>query len=241
MLIKTRGIILRSIKYGETSIIADIYTEQQGLRSYIISGVRTAKARYSAGLLQIMSLVDMVAYHRAEKDLNRIKEIKSAYLYQQLPFNIVKSSVGQFMAELAQKTIHEPEQNQALFNFLFHAFQYLDQNPNPVANYHLQFMLQLSGYLGFLPHGIHSESTPYFDQQEGLFLATPPPHRYYLNPNFSAQLSTLLQLDFEHGHECQISKQERKLLLNAIIDYYRLHIDNFPTLHAHEILVTVLG
>ena len=142
MLIKTRGIILRSMKYGETSIIADVFTEQKGLRSYIISGVRSAKARHSAGLLQIMSLVDMVAYHRDDKDLNRIKEIKAAYLYQNLPFNMVKSAVGQFMAELAQKTLHEPEQNQTLFDFLFHAFQSLDESTDPVGNYHLQFMLQ---------------------------------------------------------------------------------------------------
>lgn len=241
MLIKTRGIILRSMKYGETSIIADVFTEQKGLRSYIISGVRSAKARHSAGLLQIMSLVDMVAYHRDDKDLNRIKEIKAAYLYQNLPFNMVKSAVGQFMAELAQKTIHEPEQNQALFDFLYHAFQSLDQNASSVGNYHLQFMLQLSGFLGFMPHGHFSEATPYFDQQEGLFLREPPPHRHYLNPSFSAQISDLLQLDLEHGHECLISREDRKRLLIAIIDYYRLHIDHFPTLHSHEILETVLG
>lgn len=241
MLIKTRGIILRSIKYGETSIITDIYTEEKGLRSYIISGVRSAKSRHSAGLLQIMSLIEMVAYHREEKDLNRIKEIKAAYLYQSLPFDMLKSAVGQFMAEVSQKTLQEPEQNQPLFNFLFHAFQYLDQTKHTVGNYHLQFMLQLSGFLGFLPHGHFTEETPYFDQQEGLFLREPPPHRHYLNPNFSAQVSDLLHFDLEHGHECPISRQDRKLLLKDIIDYYRLHIDHFPTLHSHEILETVLG
>ncbi|MEM6967074.1 MAG: DNA repair protein RecO [Bacteroidota bacterium] len=122
MLIKTRGIIFRSIKYSETSIISDIFTEQKGLRTYIISGVRKKNARVSASLLQVMSLVDLVVYHRDDKDMTRIKEIKAAHIYQSLPFDIVKSSVGQFMLELTRKAIREPEENEPLFNFVFQSF-----------------------------------------------------------------------------------------------------------------------
>ena len=93
MLIKTRGIIFRSIKYSETSIITDIFTEEKGLRTYIISGVRKKNARVSASLLQVMSLVDLVVYHRDDKDMTRIKEIKAAHIYQSLPFEIAKSSI----------------------------------------------------------------------------------------------------------------------------------------------------
>ena len=119
MLIKTRGIIFRAVKYSETSIIADIYTEEKGLRSYIISGVRSKKAKVKASVLQVMTLVDMVAYHRDNKELNRIKEIKAAYVYRSIPFDIVKGAVGLFMIELARKTIKEAEENPGLFNFLF--------------------------------------------------------------------------------------------------------------------------
>ena len=59
MLIKTRGIIFKSIKYSETSLILDVYTEELGLQKYIISGVRSKKARTTAGMLQIMSLLDL--------------------------------------------------------------------------------------------------------------------------------------------------------------------------------------
>ena len=119
MQIKTRGIVLRSMKYSETSIIADIYTEERGMRSYIISGVRSKKAKIKASQLQIMSLVDMVAYDRQEKGLNRVRELRAAYVFQSLPFDVRKSAVGLFMAELARKTVREPEENKRLFNFLF--------------------------------------------------------------------------------------------------------------------------
>ena len=162
MLIKTRGIIFRSIKYSETSIITDIYTEEKGLRSFIISGVRSKKAKVSASLLQVMTLVDLVAYFREDKDLHRIKEINVEYVYISLPFDIVKGAVGLFMVELARKTIKESEENHKLFTFLFEAFRLLDTTENPVSNFHLSFMVELSGFLGFMPSGEYSEKSPFF-------------------------------------------------------------------------------
>ena len=117
MLIKTRGIIFRAKKYSVTSLIVDIYTEEKGLRSYIISGVRKKRSAVSASLLQMMSLVDMVAYHRDDKDLTRIKEIKAAHVFQSLPFDVRKSAVGQFMIEIVRKTLRETEENPTLFEF----------------------------------------------------------------------------------------------------------------------------
>ena len=93
MLIKTQGIIFHTKKYSESSLIVDIYTQEKGLRSYIISGVRSKKSKVSASLVQIMSLVDLVVYHRDDRDLTRIKEIKPAHVYQSLPFDVRKSAL----------------------------------------------------------------------------------------------------------------------------------------------------
>ena len=240
MLIKTRGIVLRSMKYSETSIIADIYTEERGMRSYIISGVRSKKAKVSPGLLQVMSLVDMVAYDRQEKGLNRIKELRAAHVYTSLPFDVRKSAVGLFMAEFARKTIREPEENKRLFGFLFQSFRFLDETAAPIANIHLYFLLELSSFLGFVPAEEWSEATPVFDLQEGVFVAAPPPHIHHLGEVESRLLHQLLDKKLETCHELSMQRPQRKLLLLRLIDYYRLHIENFPEIYAHEVLQEVL-
>ena len=125
MLIKTRGIVLKTKKYSETSIIADIYTEEKGLRSYIISGVRSKNARVSAGLLQVMTAVDIVAYHREGKSLTRLKEIRPHHIYQRIPYEVVRSAVGVLMVEVAQKTIRGEEAQSELFQFLLDNFVFL--------------------------------------------------------------------------------------------------------------------
>lgn len=240
MLIKTQGIVFKTIKYGETSVISDIYTKEKGLRSYILRGVRSKRAKVKASLLQVMSVVDMVAYERIEKKLHSVKEIKSAFVYQSLPFDVRKSAVGLFIAEVSRKSIREPEENIPLFDFLFSTFQFLDATHHSVANVHLWFMLQLSAFLGFVPGGDWSEETPVFDLKEGVFVNDEPAHIYFLGARASQLWYKLLVTSLKDSHLVAMARAERKLLLAKIIDYYRLHIENFPEINAHIILEEVL-
>ncbi len=235
MLLKTSGIVFRAVKYSESSIIADVYTRARGLQTYIISGVRSAKSKTGPGLLQVMSLVDMVAYHRDDRTMHRIKEIRAAHVYQRLPFDVQRGAVGVFMVEIARKTIRESEENPALFDFLYDTFRFLDDTPEHFANLHLHFMLELSAFLGFLPGGDFSEETPFFDLQEGIF-ADRPAHTHFLDETFSALLYQILQCDKEHCHLVPLTSPQRRRLLNELITYYRLHIEHLPEIHSHLIL-----
>ena len=95
MLANTDGLVTRSIKYGESSLIFDVYTRQWGMRTYIAHGVRQEKPKFSQLLLRPNALIDMVVYHVADKEINHIKEIKPTYIYQKLPFLYQQSQVLQ--------------------------------------------------------------------------------------------------------------------------------------------------
>jgi len=211
------------------------------MRSYLVPGVRKKNARISPGLLQVMSLVEMVAYEKNEKGLNRIREIKSAEVFQTIPFDIHRSAVGLFIAEVARKVIREPEENQRLFEFLFRTFLYLDRTEASIANLHLHFLLELSFHLGVVPGGSWSESTPYFDLQEGIFATVQHAGHLCLNKDESEVLYQLLRSDHSNCHEVTISRGIRQELLEKLISFYKFHIDNFPEIHAHSILKTVLA
>src|SRR5438045_5355691 len=103
---KTKGIVLRTVKYGETSIIAAMYTELFGLQSYLINGVRTSsrKGPGKASLFQPGAMLDLIVYHNDLKNLQRIKEFKWGYLYKHIFSNILKNAVALFMVELLSKT-----------------------------------------------------------------------------------------------------------------------------------------
>src|SRR5919112_908471 len=144
MLHKTKGIVLKTVKYGETSLVVSIYTELFGIQTYIVNGVRTAskKGMGRANLFQPSSQLELVIYYNEFKNLQRLKEFKWSYLYESVFFDIGKNAVALFMIELLQKTIKEPETNAELFYFIEDAFMHLDKaSATTVANYALFFAI----------------------------------------------------------------------------------------------------
>lgn len=241
MLLATRGIVLRALKYSESSLIVDIYTEEKGLQSFIISGVRKGKSKVGPALLQVTGLVDMVTYFNEAKDLHRIKEIKSAYPYSTLLFEIRKSSVGIFMAEVCRRAIQKGDENPALFAYIFDAFRMLDQTERPIANFHICFMVGLSGFLGFSPYGSYSGKTPYFDLREGSFMPEQPVHSDCLNKEDSYILAEILGVELENFWEVALTREKRNRLVENLIDFFKVHLDHFKEIHSHKILEEVLS
>lgn len=238
MLTKTRGIVFRSIKYRESSLILEIYTQKLGLQKYIVNGVRSRSARTKANLYQVLAPLDLVVYHREDKDLNRIREAKSAFVYERIPFDVRRGAVGMFIAEVARKTIRASEENQPLYQFLEDTLLHLDRCDTGIGNIHLFFLLRLSEFLGFMPD---TEAPPeaFFDLQEGLFLAEAPPHGYFLGPELAQILARLQETSLETCHEVGMSKVVRNQFLDKLIIYYRLHLEHLSEIHSHTILRTL--
>src|SRR5882757_2025035 len=151
-LYKTKGIVLRIVKYGETSLIVTVYTELFGVQSYLVNGVRTSsrKGPGKANLFQPAAILDLVVYHNELKNLQRIREFRWAHLYNHIFFDVLKNAVALFMVEMLQKCLRQPEPNPDLFYFIEDAFIHLDNADSVVvANYPLFFSLHLAGFLGF--------------------------------------------------------------------------------------------
>jgi DNA repair protein RecO (recombination protein O) len=241
----TKGIVLRTVKYGETSVIAAIYTELFGMQSYIVNGVRTESKKNpgKAGLFQPGAILDLVVYHNELKNLQRLKEYKWGYLYKNIFSNVFSNAVALFMVELLQKTIKQPETNADLFHFIEDAFTHLDESPqNIVGNYPLYFALHLASFFGFHFADDYSEQTPFLDLQEGMFVAEHPIHPYFLGGQYSYITSQLLKAMQPHElGEIKLNQEIRSTLLYAYQTYYALHITDFGVLKSLPVLQEVLS
>jgi DNA repair protein RecO (recombination protein O) len=241
MLFTTKGIVLHHFKYSEKSVIAKIYTEKFGIQSYILNGVRSAKSKNKAVYLQPLSLVEINANHKEKKGLQQVKNIQLAYAYTSIPFEIAKTSIAFFIAEILYKSIKEEEANIPLFEFLFNTLQILDLQESNCANFHIIFMAQLSYFLGISPQNKNIESsTIYFDLQEGMFLSVKPPHQAHIAPPLSNLLITILNANY-NSNNLLLSYTDRKKLLAVFLDYYGLHLSNFENLKSLSVLEEVLS
>ena len=242
---KTRGIVLRTVKYGETSLIVTIFTELFGVQSYIVSGVRTStkKGTGKANLFQPTAILDLVVYHNELKHLNRIKEFKWHYLYKHIFSDVPKNAVALFMIELVTKCLKQPEPNPELFEFCEDAFIHLDESSGSVmANFPLFFALHLPAFFGFRISDDHSDESPILDLQEGTFVAEKPNHLHFLEGKQAETTSELLKMmQPEELEQIKLHHDFRRQLLFAYENYYSLHIQDFGTMKTLPVLREVLG
>ncbi|MBK1440664.1 DNA repair protein RecO [Parapedobacter sp. ISTM3] len=240
MLHKTRGIVLKTTNYSESSVVAQVFTEKFGLQSYLVNGARKPKAKISITLLQPLHLLEMVVYHRENTSLQRISEARQMPHFQTIPYDIVKSTVVLFLNEMLYKSLRQQSPDEPLFGYLFNAISWLDTLEKMPPNFHLLFLIKLSRFLGFNPAPPKAGQT-YFDLKDGIFCDTLPAHRLVLQHPHTAQFAALLNCSFEKLSALRIPLADRRFLLDKIIDFYRLHVDHMGDIKSREVLEEVLG
>lgn len=213
------------IRYRETSIIVRIYTEALGLQSYIINGVRSSGNARSGGsrmaLYQPLTLLDLVVYSQDRANLQRIKEVKCSEPYLHLPADFQKTGMVLFLTELLSKSLKSEEPNAALFQFLNSSLHVLDSLQEGVQNFHLQFLLKLSRYLGF--------ATPTADD----FLEEVNP---YISADMADHEAVERLLQEPYGSAIPLNGERRRHVLQLILQFYRLHVAEFGELKSLSVL-----
>jgi DNA repair protein RecO (recombination protein O) len=242
---KTKGIVLRTVKYGETSVIVTIFTELFGVQSYLVNGVRTStkKGTGKANLFQPSAILDMVVYYNELKHLNRIKEFKWDYLYQHILSDVKKNAVALFMVELLTKCLKQPESNSDLFHFVEDSFLHLDESSDAVtANFPLFFALHLPVFFGFRFTDNYNAENSFLDLQEGRFVHEQPQHPHFLEDKKAAVTSQLLKImQPEELEDIKLNHDFRRNLLYVYETYYALHIQDFGTMKTLPVLREILS
>lgn len=240
MLHKSRGIILKSTHYSESSLVVHIYTEKFGIQSYLLQGVRKNKSKIRTSMLQPLHLVQMVVYHKENNGLQRISELRNEPLLNNISMDVIKTSLSLFICELLYNTLKEQPSDEELFDFLHHAIEVLDLAEESVANFHLWFMLKYSKYLGFYPQNT-SINHLYFDMKNAAFVDSIPEHPLFMNNICSRLMFQLMQSSFNEIQHIRINNDDRRQLLMDLIRYYEWHLPGFKGMKSHHVLEEVLS
>ena len=235
-----QGIVLQSIRYGDTSLIVKVFTRSLGLRSYMVKGAFNRNSKSRAALFQNLHLINYVESGKTNRSsLGYMKDVQLATVYHSIPFVMNKSAILMYVSELLSKTITEQEQNEPLYDFIERSMLWLDLVHQDYANFPLFFTLELTRHLGFYPQANH-ESGYCFDMMEGSFAHDYPLHPYYFDANDSQLLSRLLNAGIDETCHLPLNVNQRRALLDGLIVYMRLHAPVMNDFHSHEVLKTVL-
>ena len=236
MIEKFDGIVLRTLKYSDNLMIADMYTREYGRLSFLVPVSRSKRSRVRTVLFQPLSMLSFTANFKKEKTLSRINDVQPYTMYSTIPFDAVKSSISLYLSELLTYALKEEGKDEALFNFLDRSFVFFDSLEHGYADFHLVFMVQLLRYLGIYPNLESATPHSYFDLVHGCTVREHPLHADFLMPADTQPFIALLQTGYESMHLLSYNRKLRGEYLAILCKYYSIHIPDFPTLKSVEVL-----
>ncbi len=240
MLEKTRGIFLHAVKYSETSLIATIYTETYGRQSFIVNGVRSKKSNIKASAFQPLYLLELEIYYQKGREIQRLKNARIVDPYSTIPFDIRKSSMVFFLAEILFKCLREEETNSELFNFISHALTFLDLSDSGVNNFHIWFLFKLTLFLGIYPNNENASISSFFDLQKAQFVSHEPIHNQFADKQATILFAKLFEQDSFSLENLNYTANERKIVLEKLLEFYKIHFDNLGEIKSLSVLREVL-
>ena len=237
MLVKTKAIVISSLRYQEKSLIVRCFTQSDGLKSYFIrDAFSTKKSSQKIALFQPLNILEIEANHKNKGSLEYFKEAKLAYPYYTITTDITKTTIAIFLSEILHHCIREEEMNQNLYAFLETALLWLDSHEE-VANFHLILLLEISKFLGFYPDTTVN-SNDFFEMTEGVF--TPYHSVSCLTAEETALLKRLMLLKLDNSIK-SFHVSERQALLKILLDYYAFHLDGFKRPKSLDVLKEVFS
>ncbi|MDP5198119.1 DNA repair protein RecO [Flavobacterium sp. DG2-3] len=237
MLVKTKAIVISSLKFQEKSLIVKCFTLSSGLKSYFVrDAFSSRKASQKIAYFQPFSILEIEAVHKNKGTLENFKEIRSAVPFQTIHTDIVKSTMVMFLSEMLHHSIQEEEKNEQLFLFLETALTWLDHH-DEISNFHLILLLEITKYLGFYPDTSDID-LPFFEINEGIFTV------FHTSTALSEHETTLfkklLELKFDNDQKV-FHVLERQILLKVLISYYSSHLEGFKSPKSLDILKEIFS
>lgn len=236
MLHKTEGIVLGSSGYNDRYSIVKILTRDFGIASYLLPLSHNKKAKIKTSLFFPLSVLNLEVEHFPLREIHRLKEAERQFPIYDICCNMVKVSLAFFLSEFMLRVIRETDSNEFTFDYIKNSVETLEAAEKGLANFHISFIIGLTRFAGIYPNWENMDNYGYFDLLNGEFICNVPYHSHFLNREQSAYLSDLQRMNYGNMHLFKLSRENRNVILDYLIEYYRLHLYEFPKLKSLEVL-----
>lgn len=227
---------MHTTKYGDTSLIVKIFTQQQGNQSFIIKNAYRKNNRFAASLFTPLAMMDISYDDHSKSSLKYLKDIAPHHTSNPLFFNPAKSSILLFYNEILYKMLMDAGEDRLLFGFLKKEIEQVHDSSENLAELPLRFLLRLCKVMGYSPNDNYSDADRYFSLKECCFQPFHTENTGYLNETESAYLHRLLCTE----EPVPATRGLRTALLKQLVAYLQMHNDQIRKIDSLEILSSVL-
>ena len=234
----SRGVVLGTVKYGDKGLVVQMLTSTHGRQSYMVQGLGSRGGHNKLALFQPMFALEFEGLESERMQMHRFGDVHHGIVLQSTPFDIKKSTIALFMAEVLHRLVKESEANEMLFDFVWGSIEALDAATEGVANFHLWFLAHLCRFLGFSPGNEYMPGA-WFNIAEGQYSAQEPPREIRMSQDNALILRDMLECDVRYLAEIGLNRHQRVDFLAALVGYYAYHLDTINSVQSLRILQEV--
>lgn len=210
----TRLLILQTTKVGEKSLVLHTLSSRWGRRSFIVT------AGKGMAMYLPMNILDAEAIPNGKSDLWRLHGISAVHPLNSIRSSVSKNSITLFMSEVLYRVIREGGLEEGLFEWCEKSIMTLDALESDWANYHLRWLLELCGALGFSPSA--ENLAPFAGEQYG-------------------KICSMLKLSFGEFMLMPMNGVERNEIARILLEYIGYHSECHLEVRSLKVLRELLG
>lgn len=140
-------IVLSTTKVKESAIVVHTLSREWGRRGFLVQSAKKA----GMSLFLPLNILEADVVENPRSDLWSIKNIHALNALNGIRGNLHKNTMTLFLAEVLFRTLQEGANEDGLYEWCVGSILTLDALPADFANFHIRFLLELSGAMGFRP------------------------------------------------------------------------------------------
>jgi DNA repair protein RecO (recombination protein O) len=236
MFVSSKAIVLHKTKYSDSGIVVKFFTEKYGTQTFIVKNAFSAKNRHLMPLLSPLSMVELQFDDRKLNQLMYLRELTCYQQYQNIPYDIIKSSLLMFYAELLYRLLYEYGEDRQLYAFVEEQMISLDEVEQVRPDTHIEFMIRMSRILGFAPVNNFDAEHQIFSIPQSSFVHNWMDAEQNLSPTASKVLFAMMNDTLPQP----APKAIRNELLQGMLRYFKHHNEHIGKIESVSILADIL-
>ena len=230
MIISSSAIVLSKLKYRDNDLIIKLFVRELGLTSFIVRG---GSKKNKTNYFQQLSLLEIEFDFNGKRNLHYFKDFESKYNLKTIHTDFKKMAVIIFLSEVLSKILIHQQKDYQLYDYIEDAIKHYDKDIFS-STFHIIFLINLSKFLGFYPD-MKNDNYQYFDLQNGSY-TNKKYSDYIIFDDDLKCFNKILGINFDEISSLTFNSVQRKNLLDNIILYYKIHIENFVSVKSLEVL-----
>ncbi|MDE7414337.1 MAG: DNA repair protein RecO C-terminal domain-containing protein [Muribaculaceae bacterium] len=235
------GIVTDIVRYNDRHNIVGLYTRERGRISFLVPATGGKGGRARNARLQLLSAVESDVNFKENKSIQSLSKVGLKEVWRDIYFNPLKSALAIFIAEFLSRYLREAAPEPLLWDYILESLRILDNRKKHCANFHISFLIGMLHFAGITPDISDIEPGDFFDMPSGHCVPEHPSHRSFLSPEETRVLPVLIRMNYTNDRLFKFRGEERRRILNRILQYYAVHFPGMSSLRSPEILGEVFA